>query len=241
MNPRIFESFDKREQAVVDYMAGCAMRYGMPCSCGPSCRCKNCPVHSGNGDVMVQGRNSINMTDAVDAHAIAAAVGGMDPLHGLAPDPLDEPPIHVDQKMEFFGMEPPSGVPQNHMPMHHIQQQPLGPPMISETSEMNYNGNDAGPAAVFNSRRSQRNPSIISYGGLRNMSINSETTFGRAMSGLSALSIDWENLEDFDLEVDHSAHINNQSPNRRTSTRRSFASANQGNGDPDNTHVSFKV
>ena len=31
------------------------------------------------------------------------------------------------------------------------------------------------------------------------------------MSGLSALSIDWENLDDFDLEVDHSAHINNQS------------------------------
>lgn len=25
------------------------------------------------------------------------------------------------------------------------------------------------------------------------------------------MSIDWENLDDFDLEVDHSAHINNQS------------------------------
>ena len=33
--------------------------------------------------------------------------------------------------------------------------------------------------------------------------------FGRALSALSALSIDWENMDDFDVEVDHSAHIDN--------------------------------
>jgi len=58
-------------------------------------------------------------------------------------------------------------------------------------------------------RRASRNPSIISFGGVRGMSVTSEATFGRAMSGLSALSIDWENLEDFDVNVDHSAHIDN--------------------------------
>ena len=78
------------------------------------------------------------------------------------------------------------------------------------------------------------------------MSINSETTFGRAMSGLSALSIDWENLEDFDLEVDHSAHINNQgaSPmggNRRSSFRRSFAAPNPAAAVQQEAHVSFNV
>jgi hypothetical protein len=53
-----------------------------------------------------------------------------------------------------------------------------------------------------------RNPSILSFGGvLKRMSLTSEATFGRAMSGLSALSIDWENMEDFDVNVDHSAHI----------------------------------
>ena len=57
-------------------------------------------------------------------------------------------------------------------------------------------------------QRAQRNPSIISFGG-RNMSFASERSYGRAMSGLSALSIDWENMEDFDVNVDHSAHINN--------------------------------
>jgi len=247
MNPRIFETFDQREKAVMEYMAGCAMRYGMPCSCGPSCQCKNCSVHSGNGGKnMGQGGNPMNMHDAVDARAIAAVGLDMaDPLHGLQPDPLDEEPISVDQKMDFFGMAPPSGVPPGNMPISHIQQHQLSnQPMIPETHEMNHDANAAGSGLMFNSRRSTRNPSIISYGGLRNMSINSETTFGRAMSGLSALSIDWENLEDFDLDVDHSAHIDNQSPpgNRRSSVRRSFANL-PGTNDTSqgDNHVSFKV
>jgi len=58
------------------------------------------------------------------------------------------------------------------------------------------------------SSMASRNPSILSFGGvLKRMSLTSEATFGRAMSGLSALSIDWENMEDFDVNVDHSAHI----------------------------------
>lgn len=57
--------------------------------------------------------------------------------------------------------------------------------------------------------RAQRNPSILSFGGGRNMSFASEASYGRAMSGLSALSIDWENMDDFDINVDHSSHINN--------------------------------
>lgn len=71
-------------------------------------------------------------------------------------------------------------------------------------------------------RISQRG-SLVSFGGGsssgmfgmgagRHMSITSDTTFGRAMSGLSALSIDWENMEDFDVNVDHSAHIDNSIP-----------------------------
>ena len=51
----------------------------------------------------------------------------------------------------------------------------------------------------------------MSLGGLSGLSnlTSGETTFGRAMSGLSALSIDWENMEDFDINVDHSEGINN--------------------------------
>lgn len=51
----------------------------------------------------------------------------------------------------------------------------------------------------------------MSFGGLLGGAgrLFSETTFGRSMSGLSALSIDWENMDDFDVTVDHSAGINN--------------------------------
>ena len=125
----------------------------------------------------------------------------------------------------------------------------------------NQNGQQLNDGGDMMQRSAQRNPSIISFGGngLRHMSFTSEATFGRAMSGLSALSIDWENMDDFDINVDHSSHINNSgSPagrmgsgdgmlepqplgggpgGRRSSLRRSFV-ANP--GDPDQ-HVQFKV
>ena len=66
--------------------------------------------------------------------------------------------------------------------------------------------------------RRERNPSIVSFGNLGNLRMSltgrmSEVSYGRAMSGLSALSIDWENMDDFDISVDHSAHINNSNNN----------------------------
>ena len=73
------------------------------------------------------------------------------------------------------------------------------------------------PMAAGNAMRAsrrERNPSIVSFGNLGNLRMSlsgrmSEVSYGRAMSGLSALSIDWENMEDFDINVDHSAHVNN--------------------------------
>jgi hypothetical protein len=72
-------------------------------------------------------------------------------------------------------------------------------------------GGDIRGGNMMGSSRRERNPSIISFGNHR-MSLTgrmSEVSYGRAMSGLSALSIDWENMDDFDIDVDHSAHINN--------------------------------
>lgn len=113
----------------------------------------------------------------------------------------------------------------------------------------------------FPSQRAQRNPSFISFGGGRAMSFG-EASYGRAMSGLSALSIDWENMDDFDINVDHSAHINNgmnpgaplggiddidplmdpkplsNGDNGRRSSIRQFM---VGGGGSDDAHVSFKV
>jgi hypothetical protein len=238
MNTRIFDAFEAREEQVKSYMAGCAMRYGMECSCGPDCRCQNCPVHSDGG------RNRGGVPSRVGRHA---------PLSpsGLQQD-IFETILEVDQPMEFYGMDPSSGgsVGSGIAPLPDFTPAPTG-------TGATYNQHSSNEHY-----RPQRNPSVISYGnGLRHMSLTSETTFGRAMSGLSALSIDWENLEDFDVDVDHSSHINNAtiSPGkmynfeggnrRRSSMRRSFlvsgaaaaiAASAMGNEPQEGSRVSFK-
>lgn len=65
-------------------------------------------------------------------------------------------------------------------------------------------------ATAFAALKTSHRDSVTSLTfGRRRFSHASETTFGRALSGLSALSIDWENMDDFDIDVDHSAHVNN--------------------------------
>ena len=222
MNTRIFEAFTEREKQVTEYMAGCGMQYGGECTCGPDCRCKNCPTHS-------------NVESMHDPSA--------DMDMGLVRDPYgQEGPLQVEQPMQLFGMGPPATVP----PSTHAAMNPVS--LYGSAAQHQYSPSQADSKL---SGRTQRNPSILSYGNrgsLRGMSITSETTFGRAMSGLSALSIDWENLDDFDLEVDHSAHIGNSpgaaaaasaggGQEHRSSIRRSILSA----GSSDGAHVSFKV
>lgn len=69
---------------------------------------------------------------------------------------------------------------------------------------------DTQPIRDGTGRSSGRMSMRMSLGGLLGRhSLTSNTTFGRAMSGLSALSIDWENMDDFDINVDHSEGINN--------------------------------
>lgn len=89
---------------------------------------------------------------------------------------------------------------------------------IQDSSPMNGEGEgmNAGRRGRSSMRMSIGRMSIGGLGGLgRHFSMTSETTFGRAMSGLSALSIDWENMDDFDVNVDHSAGINNDIINRQ--------------------------
>jgi hypothetical protein len=76
----------------------------------------------------------------------------------------------------------------------------------------NGDGNDGIPQRQ---QRARQSIPRLSFGGIggpgRHFSLGrfSETTFTRSMSGLSALSIDWENMDDFDINIDHSAGINN--------------------------------
>ena len=107
-------------------------------------------------------------------------------------------------------------------------------PTLPQTSQA-YPTDDTAAAAVYSSsisnssavedtmpirdgpgRPSGRMSMRMSLGGmLGRHSLTSNTTFGRAMSGLSALSIDWENMDDFDINVDHSEGINNDIVNQQ--------------------------
>lgn len=247
MNTRIFDAFDNRERAVTDYMAGCGMKYGMDCTCGPECRCKNCPIHSTGGSAQQEVPTLMDQQPHV--------------LQEISE--LGDEQINVEQPMDFFGMAPPNAMPPlsgygniasvpEYMPINAgaVQfQESEGRPAERNGSFMSEGRRDRNDSFMSQGRK-ERNASILSYGnGLRGMSITSETTFGRAMSGLSALSIDWENLDDFDLEVDHSAHINNNQggtspgasksdgtgPRRPSIRRSSFTPPEQ------DSHVSFKI
>jgi hypothetical protein len=253
MNTRIFEAFSRREEKVKEYMAGCCARYGMRCTCGPGCRCKNCPCQNQSYDTLSRQALCCQGNVGSDMSSIGLSSLGNE-TDGIGRSSFNNQHLNVDQQMDFsqFTMGPPAPIDrqsidpismiQNHSrrpaPTPHNYSNPLafhgsqiaerGAPNISNLSSTN----NVNRSSIRNSFRNS----------IRGMSITSETTFGRAMSGLSALSIDWENLEDFDVEVDHSAHVNNipssngnQGP-RRSSLRRSVAST--GSSEP---HITFKV
>lgn len=262
MNTRMFDAFRAREKQVMDYMAGCGMKYGMDCTCGPDCRCKNCPLHSEE-----QKLRQLREIGSTTAYTSMGSV-----TDGVSSSSFDYT-APMQEYGDTFNMDPLPAVPPFNQPNsnafshYHDMTTENQQPNAAVPSQNNLSNipmiNPQHTMPVTQQRRVSRvrNNSVLSYGNrgsvrdgnrssLRGMSITSETTFGRAMSGLSALSIDWENLDDFDLDVDHSAHINQSSPiqpngngasPRRTSaTRRSFLSTGSQDGGTG-TQVSFKV
>jgi hypothetical protein len=206
MNARLFEAFEARAEHVKEYMAGCGQKYGMPCTCGPACRCENCSEHCKQNRADAPGRSCHNNNSM--AVALSQMQNGVFNDHyggGMMGGP---PPQISTTNMNSFGG---GGDPMGQMHVYggasgmNGELSPLG----GAEDEIGMPHNRVEMSMRGGGRRASRNPSIISFGGVRGMSVSSEATFGRAMSGLSALSIDWENLEDFDVNVDHSAHINN--------------------------------
>lgn len=252
MNTSIFSAFDSREEQVNQFMAGCGQKYGMPCTCGPDCRCANCSDHCKSNQQQVQQLNTMQQhnphSSSINSQQTQLAGNTSSIMHSnsnknsiLEPlevhEDLHEPLNYNDDPVVDDDIYNP--MPMNHMP----------PPSNNQDQSRDMNPPN---------QRVQRR-SILSFPG-RQMSITSENTFGRAMSGLSALSIDWENMEDFDVNVDHSAHINGSDhmstsnlsvttpPTggyRRSSFRRSFRSTTS-NGSNNNEEggghsVTFKV
>lgn len=224
MNSRLFEAFEARCQLVKEYMAGCGSKYGMPCTCGPGCKCANCSgeckqSREGNGQHMnnLMGQNGMNQNDQMQQ----MQGGFQDQFNGMMGGRGGPPPQISTNNMDQFGDDfGNGGGMQGFGGDNGMNVNSMGNNGRGQLSPLGGGGNDMGMGMGGriempmrgDGRRASRNPSVISFGGIggiRGMSVSSEATFGRAMSGLSALSIDWENLEDFDVNVDHSAHINN--------------------------------
>lgn len=215
MNTRIFDAFETRAQHVQEYMAGCGQKYGMPCTCGPDCRCTTCEEHCGSKkrqrDLQVEEEF---LQAALDDPTVARS------LMPHMPDmPVSEaPPAESACCSRNISELSPAACcssntaelsPDVHFPVVRSRHSLLS--SCSESSNqfpipMPRHSISPVPMKPRNSLAS-RNPSFLSFGGLRRMS--SDAAFGRTLSGISALSIDWENMDDFDVNVDHSAHINN--------------------------------
>jgi len=196
MNTRIFEAFDERKEQVEEYIIGCGKKYGKECTCGPDCSCKGC-----------------NVSNCRHKREASQAAGMSQNVH-IAQNVMSQN-VQAHHDSSGGGFQP-GGVAAAIYSQHQQQQQ-------QQQQQQDVLGSMAAvPGVMTNSRgeliqsgrQSGRN-SLGSWGNSgfpqRGMSITStsDVTFGRAMSGLSALSIDWENMEDFDVNVDHSAHINN--------------------------------
>ena len=200
MNKRIFEAFERREQQVTDYMAGCGMNYGTACTCGPSCRCKDCPLHFRgvfeHSNTIIQNESTLQNGLSHSNNVSASSFNEMGPPASI--DLQDVEPISI---------------------LDNRTRRSLPSPFNATLAQPSQNLEDI---MTFNGTRNSGRGSIRN--SIRNMSITSETTFGRALSRLSALSIDWDNFEEFDDEATSvSPPYGNVGGSRRSSVHPSYA------------------
>ena len=243
MNKLIFEAFDRREQQVSEFMAGCGKNIGMDCTCGPNCSCNHqcqytCKKKFQQRLVrthLPSTNHIINPTclypDLMSSNRIDNNINGNKISHDTTVHQaaLQQSVYNPQQVMAHQNQH------DANMQHHNVTSGASVDHSLTECdsiANMTFSSNNPASTAgnSSNPMRVGRSNSVSSWGSGRygrNMSITSETTFGRAMSGLSALSIDWENMEDFDVNVDHSAHINNgpmnhgpQAHNSRLQTQR---------------------
>lgn len=234
MNTLIFEAFETREQQVKDYMAGCGQKYGMPCTCGPNCRCRNCEEHCASShhqqdeqieSLDLQSEEQI-LRAAIEDPTVATLFVQNDmpppqpnlfgtPRPSLTSVSMASAAATVADTNAYHGSSSAPGETNVFVSASTVSaaSNVFHPAQAGSEDSNAFNPTPGGanpadaffaPASSLEQRArprnsiASRNPSILSFQGLKRMSFPTETTFGRAMSGLSALSIDWENMEDFD-------------------------------------------
>lgn len=222
MGNGIIEMFDKTEDLLNQFVNGCTKRTAMPCTAGVHCFCQ-----FGNGSGVAAGSSG--------AHYAEQQVQ-VQQQQGMQQSQSNDSLFQQDNSNASSQQQQGSNNNNNNNGYMSYQQPIQGSSPSgggSGEGDNNANNGNAGmPQRRGGGRSSMRMSAIgrMSIGGMgglgRQFSLTSETTFGRAMSGLSALSIDWENMDDFDVNVDHSAGINNDIINGQQAAQQ----AKQGQG-----------
>jgi len=188
MKKDVFEAFERREKQVSDFFAGCAKKHGLPCNCGVSCRCKGCECKAkGNSNKLEPLKQSVQETKQSPefinpAEPRIARNRGNVPsytfrIHQQQTVPQD---TVEDQKMPSLAIPTSKQSPRAHgcSNLNQLSIPQADTPIIEIPDSFIGHEN----------RKSNRNFSLIS-----------------SISGLS--TIEWDNIPGFDVDEDHSAHI----------------------------------
>mmetsp|Transcript_27775 Transcript_27775/g.59386 ORF Transcript_27775/g.59386 Transcript_27775/m.59386 type:complete len:682 (+) Transcript_27775:255-2300(+) len=192
--------------------------WSSPCSCPDNGVARD--------DCLRHGQMNSSLLDAFDARAILVRRY----LSGDIPHQKSHPPQQMMLNNQFQQRGQHVGLMNDIQPLNDTNGMGMdlfgGTGMNNLVAAMNGpNGGGDMRGSTVGQGHNIRNPPALSFGNHRmslmgqmaqnpnhRMSLMgrmSEVSYGRGMSTLSALSIDWENMDDFDVNVDHSEHINN--------------------------------
>ena len=214
-------------------MAGCMMRYGGECSCDAAdCTCINCPKHdpkynadaaaggnaaaqgngntgsgSGNGNGSGNGPTQYHGTKQQQQHP---AVGGNTTSQAIVIAQPQQQQQQQQMRTSSFAQQQHKlhGAAATTTASSQSQVQSLSQPLTQQQARQLVSADQQTAAEPPNFRRSLTRYNNGRRSNRFSFSMrNSEVSFGRSMSGLSSLLLDWDNMEDFDVNVDHSANI----------------------------------
>ena len=169
-----------REKKINKFMAGCGQRYGGNCTCGDLCKCNHCPKHP-----KIEDKSKIIISKMIKNEPNIRETDNIK----RGSNSFNQSGNGIDryQDRDFAQSSTPK-----------IETQGNGSCCGGYREKKTRNPQNDIPATVTKRETYGRRASLQSAGG---------SSFGRAMSALSELSIDWDDMDDFDMNLDHSANI----------------------------------
>jgi hypothetical protein len=193
----VFEAFERREKQVAEFLAGCAKKYGLPCNCGPSCRCKGCKCKALASSSQVGEPSKLDLQESAQSYASIDAAphfttSSMRYHHASSSGDIQSYKF-VTQQQRIACHD---AVNEQQLPLYQILL-PVAPQLSPGACCASFKHLPRPHAAT------NEVPDCVikqeNLNSIRNLSVIS------CISGLS--TIDWDDMADFDVNEDNSAHI----------------------------------